>query len=359
MEQGSETPKTDILGNMNRVLLMLSGIFFVLTITACQRTQSQSAEFFVFGTLVTVELPEATRSEAEILFGTLQQEFQRMHSDWHAWEPGELTRVNQSLQAGESIETSGEIIELIRRSQIYEEQSGGLFNSAIGKLIHLWGFHTSTYPVTGPPPKIIEIQRLVEAQPSALDININARTIQADNPMVQLDFGGIAKGYAVDIAIDLIRKSGQTHAMVNAGGDLRVIGYKSGKPWNIGVRHPGNGVAGGLKISGDKAVFTSGNYTRFRADADERYAHILDPRTGWPIGSVASATVIANEGSLADAAATALVLAGAEDWPNIARDMGLSAAMIIEESGVIHATAEMMDFFTPLEDQDIRVISPD
>ena len=214
---------------MNRILILLPGIFIACLITACDRPESHSAEFFVFGTLVKVHLPLARQEEADKTFGALHQEFQRMHSEWHAWEPGELVRVNRALQAGEGVETTNDILELIRQSQILEEQSSGHFNPTVGRLIETWGFHTSEYPITGPPPEAMEIQQLVDADPSSLDVTITKKRINTTNPAVQFDFGGIAKGYAIDLAVELIRDSGFDSAIVNAGGDMRAIGSKGVK----------------------------------------------------------------------------------------------------------------------------------
>ncbi len=125
------------------------------------------------------------------------------------------------------------------------------------------------------------------------------------------------------------------------------MGDNRGKPWRVAVRSPSGGVAGTIAVSEDYAVFTSGNYVRFREDSNQRFPHILDPRTGWPVSGIASATVIALEGSTADAAATAIVVAGTDQWPQVASDMGVVAALVIDESGAMWATPAMMAFFTP------------
>ncbi len=324
-----------------------------LAASACDRNSEHRAEFFVFGTLVEVRLVETDPRTAARVFGQLQQAFQRMHQEWHAWEPGALVRLNQALQAGHSAATTPEIIQLIRHAQLFERTSGGRFNPAIGRLVGLWGFHTSDFPIHGSPPHRDEIRLLVRSEPSTLDLRIEGDRVFTANPDVQLDFGGIAKGFAVDLAVGFIREAGIDSAIVNAGGDLRTLGSNHGKNWRIGVQDPSGGVAGGISVQGDLAVFTSGNYARFRQDNQERYPHILDPRTGWPVDSLTSVTVIANDGVTADAAATALVVAGVEEWQSVANEMGIDAAMVIDEAGVIHATASMLVFFSPSAGREI------
>lgn len=331
-------------------------VIAALLLPGCSGPETQRAEYFVFGTLVEVSLPGAHPDESEALFADLQQEFQRMHREWHAWEPGELVRINSELQTSGASLATAELADLLRRAQDLERRSGGRFNPAIGKLVALWGFHTSDFPVLGPPPPRADIEALVAMKPSTLDIATDGRRLHCANPAVQLDFGGIAKGFAVDLAIERIRGAGLKTAMVNAGGDMRMAGVPEGRPWRIAVRDPGGGIAGRIEITGDAAVFTSGNYQRFRQDADRRYAHILDPRTGWPVPHVASATVIGTEGVSADAAATALAVAGPDDWPRVARDMGVEAALVIDDEGLMTATAAMMAYFTPERGREVVVV---
>jgi len=267
--------------------------------------------------------------------------FQGMHRDWHAWEPGRLTAINKAFAQGWAATADEDIIEMIRRSQVIEEQTGGRFNPAIGALIRLWGFHTSDYPIVGPPPSQEQISAILDLKPSSRDIHINGLELSTDNTAVQLDFGGIAKGYAVDLTIARLRSMGINNAIVNAGGDLRAIGTHGDRPWRVAVKKPGGGSIGFIEVDGDEAIFTSGNYERFRQDQTERYPHILDPGTGWPAEDIASVTVITDEGLPADATATALVVAGLSGWPELARALNLDQVAVVDEGGTVYLTPEM------------------
>jgi thiamine biosynthesis lipoprotein len=313
----------------------------VFLLAACQRTREHSAELFVFGTIVELKLYGVSGDRADSAFAELQQMFQHMHRDWHAWEPGRLTQINQAFSQGLEAEADPAIVEMIRRSQSIEQATGGRFNPAIGKLIGLWGFHTSEYPIIGPPPEQDAIDESLSGRPSSLDIRIDGLSLSSRNPDVQLDFGGVAKGYAVDLAVAYLRERGIGNAIANAGGDLRAIGEHGDRPWRVAVRDPGGGIIGSVQTSGDEALFTSGNYERFRQDEMERYPHILDPRSGWPVAELSSVTVIAGEGLLADAAATALVVAGRDEWRSVARSLGLDQVLVVDESGTVQLTAEM------------------
>jgi thiamine biosynthesis lipoprotein len=320
---------------------LLAAMVFSLVLTGCERGREHSANLFVFGTIVELKLWGASDDQANQAFAEIQDMFRAMHRDWHAWEPGLLVEVNAAFARGEAATADADISEMVRLSQWVEERSGGCFNPAIGALVALWGFHTSDYPIIGPPPDAADIAAILAQQPSTMDIRIDGLRLSSANRSVQLDFGGIAKGLAVDRAVEALGKRGIENAIVNAGGDLRAFGRHGERPWRVAIRKPGGGVIGAVEVQGDEALFTSGNYERFRQNDTERYAHILDPRTGWPVRDVAAATVIADRGALADAAATALIVAGLDDWVSVARSLGLSKVLMVDSDGRVYLTAEM------------------
>lgn len=312
----------------------------LLALVACAKSQDQHATFYVFGTTVEVTLRDTDEDQASAAFAALQQRFQAMHRDWHAWQPGHLTDINRAFSEGRRIAVQDDVADLIRRSQSLETASGGRFNAAIGGLIALWGFHTSDYPISGPPPAAEAIQSWLDKQASTLDILIAGGQVSSRNPAVQLDFGGIAKGYAVDAACKLLLEMGVENAVVNAGGDLRAYGGQH-RPWQIAINKPGGGIIGGIAIYGDEAVFTSGSSHRFRQDQQRRYPHILDPRSGQPISGLIAATVVTDDGTVADAAATALLVAGINDWPEVASALGLTTVLVVDENGALFMTEQM------------------
>lgn len=315
----------------------------LLLLVACSRTpQSETVEIYVFGTLATITVWDAEPDARDAAMAEITQTFQQMHHEWHAWKPGPLVEINQAIARGEqAIALSPSIASLITRSQQLYRQSEGLFNPAIGGLLGLWGFQGDGRP-NGPPPDKAAIARWVSAAPGMDDLSVGDGVVRATNPTVQLDFGAFAKGVAVDHAIDILRAHGIENAIVNAGGDLRAIGSKGGAPWRVGIRHPqGTGVLAALEVTGDESVFTSGNYERYREHEGVRYAHILDPRSGMPVEGITSVTVIHENGGIADAAATALVVAGVENWHRIARQMGIHYVMLVDDAGTVYMNPAM------------------
>lgn len=297
--------------------------------------------WYVFGTLVDVTVTSDDAESVRKGMARLAGFFRDAHSNWHAWKPGRLLRVNQAIAQGREIAVDEGIEDLVRGAQLQYQLSEGAFNPAIGRIVGLWGFHDDMLP-TGAPPARTLIERWVESAPNPTQVAIHDGNLHSSNPAVQFDFGGYAKGYALDAGMALLKASGVSNAVINAGGDLNAAGHNNARPWRVGVRHPQReGVIAGLEVAGDEAVYTSGNYERFRENNGQRYPHILDPCTGMPADSVASATVVHRSGAAADAAATAFVAAGPGRWSEVAQAMRITQAMLVTKSGSIELTPEM------------------
>jgi thiamine biosynthesis lipoprotein len=298
------------------------------------------SRILVFGTwvdLVLWDVDDATAARAE---RAIQGDLGGIHTRWHAWEPGELTRINTAIASGMPIEVDPTMAPVLARARELSLASGHLFNPAIGHLIRLWGFHGSQGERRPPAPDAI--RALVAAAPTMADLRLEGTTLQVSNPSVSLDFGAFAKGYGVDIAIGRLRELGIANAIVNAGGDLRAIGRHAARPWRIGIQSPtADGNLASIDVAGDESVFTSGSYERQFEYRGVRYHHIIDPRTGYPAEGLISVTVLGVNGAEADAAATALLVAGPHDWPRVARAMGTTAVLVVDRSGAVQMTPEM------------------
>ncbi len=318
-------------------------LLLVLVLSACSNgSRVTEHQLLVFGTIVKISVYGASTQQQRKAISVIGANFQRMHYEWHAWEPGPLVELNAAVKAGNKAPIPQSLMPLLPRAIELARQSDGLFNPAMGSLLNLWGFQQSERP-DGPPPEAVAIEAWLAQRPQMEQITIKDDLLLSTNPTSQFDLGGVAKGYAVDLAIERLKEFGIDNAIINAGGDLRAIGSKGGEPWVVGIRHPqGEGVLASLQISGDESVFTSGNYERYNEFEGVRYTHILDPRTGKPVQGITSVTVIHPNGTTADAAATALVVAGVDDWHRIARQMGIKLAMLVEDDGTVHLNPNMM-----------------
>jgi thiamine biosynthesis lipoprotein len=341
-----------------RPALAACAALLALALAACGRGPApvHEARILAFGTLVDVSVHGVDRALAERAFAVLEADFDWMHEAWHAWRPGTLERFNRGCASGEPFALEPDLRPLIALATGLSERSGRLFNPAIGRLVDLWGFHADQ-PRPGVPPAEA-IAPLVAAEPHMGEIRMQDLEARCLDPMVQLDFGGFAKGFGVDRAVEALQDLGIDDAIVNAGGDLRAIGRRGDRPWRVGVRHPRDpeGVYAALELAGDESVFTSGDYERFYEVDGQRYHHILDPRTGYPARGTAAVTVVHDDATEADAAATALFVAGPQGWREVAARMGIRQVMLITTGNEVLMTPEMAERVRLLvEPESVRV----
>jgi FAD:protein FMN transferase len=297
--------------------------------------------FTAMGTIVDVTIRGTPAPEAEAAARDVEALFVALHHDWHPWGDGALGLVNRALAAGETVAPDADLAALLAEAAALTVASDGRFDPAVGALVRLWGF-SSDDQSRETPPDDAEISALLRgSQPLPGLLELDARAVRGPGD-VQIDLGGFLKGVAVDRGIELLRARGIDHAIVNAGGDLRAVSPRGARAWRVGVRAPrGADILVAIEIAGDEAVFTSGDYERFFYHDGRRYHHVLDPRTGYPTEGVAAVTVLHPNARLADAAATALMVAGPRDWPGVAAAIGVEKALIVLENGDIELTRPM------------------
>ena len=317
---------------------------FAILLTACGNDdRARQAKFYAFGTEIDVSLYGVDNETAENTVAVLEDAFSNANETWHAWQPSILTDINTAIKKGESINVTADIEAVIQQAKLLAQNSQHLFNPAAGKLFELWGYHADNWFESRPPPSKEDIADWLNLVPTMDDITINNGELSSDNTKVKLGFGGFAKGYAVDTAIAALQQQGIKNAIVNIGGDLRAIGSHGERPWVIGIRHPRKeGMLASIALKNDESVFTSGDYERFFDYDGVRYPHILDPRTGYPANEATSVTVLHTNAAKADAAATALFVAG-KDWPNVAAKMGIEHVMLARPDGQIEVSPKMLE----------------
>ena len=317
-------------------------IIFSGLLLACDKQPDEFHHSILnFGTIIDITLYDVDEALAVKIFNDLDNDYKLLHEAWSPWVPGSLSRINSLLPSQKKFSAAPSVIPLIYESIKLSEASNQLFNPAIGKLINLWSFHKYDTPDIK-PPAAASIKKLVDSNPNLSDLTINGLQIQSSNPDVQLNFGAFAKGYAIDQSMAYLKQSGVKHAIINTGGDLKALGRHGNRAWRIGIRHPRkNTIIASIKTQGEESIFTSGDYERFYMHNGQRYHHILDPRTGNPAQGTQSVTVIHSDSGLADAAATALFIAGPDEWHQMAKKLKLKQIMLIDDKGNIHLTPEM------------------
>lgn len=238
--------------------------------------------------------------------------FARVDSLMSNWtRRSEVARLNGALDAtvaGAPLAVEPETARVLAAALAVAAASEGAFDITVEPLVRLWGFLGGEKRV----PAATEIAALLPAvghRHLQLDAAGQLRALRAG---VRIDLGGIAKGYAVDCLRDSLAALGVENALVDLSGNLALRGRRpDGEPWRVGLRDPADGsrTLGTLRLP-RPAVATSGDYEQFFAAGGKRYGHILDPRTGWPVDSLASVTVVMDSAMQADAWATALTVLG-------------------------------------------------
>ncbi len=354
---------------MSRLRAWLLVAFLVLGLTACGNKKPVTSESFVFGTRVEVQVAEDV-SEAKVRAAVAKvlAEFDRMHRTYHAWQPSELTQLNDALAAGKRHHVSKEMAELLLEAQAFSKASSGLFDPGIGRLIEFWGFHADSYAAQLPDSGAIKAW--LNAHPSVAQLTITADDtgawVSSSNRQVALDFGGSLKGTALDRAATILRDAGLNNALINIGGNVMALGTRYGAPWRVAIQAPRYaGPLAVLELHDGEATGTSGDYQRYFEVDGKRYPHLLDPRTGYPAPGVQSVTIVVDgpgAGVRSDVLTKPLFIAGANDWTAIAQRLAVQSVLHVAEDGTVSVTANLADRlkFQPHDGKlpDIRRISP-
>lgn len=270
-------------------------------------------------------------------------EFLRQYEvDYYAWADGELGRLNAALASGRQFVASTELGKLLERSRDLSVSSGGFFDPGVGALVEAWGFHSAESDPREPDQDFLNAWR--RSHPSITDLRFDGLTLSTTTTQLLIDLGGIAKGEFVDRVLERFVAAGFSDVLVNAGGDVRAIGQRGERKWSVGIQAPrAPGLLGSIALEDGEAAFTSGDYERYYEADDGRRHHLIDPVTGLPATHTQAVTVIADNGALADAAATALFVAGPAHWRNVAAALGIVYVLRVDASGSIEMTPKMRE----------------
>ena len=321
----------------------LLGIAAIILVGACsQKDPVSRGKISAFDTTMEITLIGVNRQRAVEIASVLESDMQMMERAWHAWKPGPVARMNTLFNESDSpCPAPPSVLPLLRISKTLSEQSEDLFNPAIGHLLRAWGFQGKPARCLRPPSQDL-IDELVNAKPSMRDIEIDGFRISSSNQIVKLDFRDIQKGFAIDRAISRLQEMKISNASISTEGNLRAIGSRDGHPWSVPVRGPGgSGVLATLQIQGNEAAFTAAAYKHSFSWEGRLYHDIIDPRTGYPAEVATSVTVLHPNATTADAAATALFIAGPKDWHRVAKRMGIRYVMLTDSQGRVHMNPAM------------------
>lgn len=334
------------------VLLLLS-----LLICGCgikERTEDTLQEeystgIFAMGTYMTLT---AYGESAENALELSVKRIRELEALWAVTdENSDIYRINRGN--GEAIEIRPETADLLRFALDMAEQTGGRVDPTISPIITAWGFVSRDYKI----PSDEELNTLLQFV-GYENVQLEGNTVTLPEG-VQLDPGAFGKGYAGDVAAELLKEQGVTSALLDIGGNIQMIGRRpDGSKWRLGIQNPfGEGSLGVLE-SEDGAVVTSGNYERyFLGEGGEQYGHIIDPSNGYPAeNGLVSVSIIAKEGKLCDALSTAIYVMGLDEAINFWKENGDFEMLLVTEENEIYLTEGIERDFTLSESyKDMKV----
>jgi FAD:protein FMN transferase len=266
-------------------------------------------EAAIMGTRCVVELWSEDRARGDAAIDAVFEELRRIDRLMSTYKPeSELSRLNASA-ARAPMRVSRELFDLLDTSVQYSKLTRGVFDVTYASVGYLYDFRNHVRPDDR------EIRdRLPSIDYRHIELIPATTSVRFRRDGVRIDLGGIAKGYAVDRGMAVLQQHAVTRAMVNAGGDTRIIGDRFGRPWTVGIRDPDrpNVVVLRLPLT-DTAISTSGDYERYFEEDGVRYHHILDPQTGKSARKVRSVTILADTALRSDALTKSVFIMGAEE----------------------------------------------
>ncbi len=288
------------------------------------------------GTIVEIQIKDADKEEAKNAVDEAFKEFNRIDEKYstykqHNW----MWKFNNTKE--DTIELDNESSYLVLKSdELYKATQGG-FDPAIGDLIDLLGFESGD---PGVPSKDEVLEVLQKTGWKNIGIKNKNRLIK--EPGQKINFGGIAKGYAVDKAAGILEENGIDNYLINAGGEIRALG----EDWRIGIQHPRkrNELIGVLNPDG-VGVATSGDYEQFFEEEGKRYHHIINPVTGMPATETEAVTVIAEDVTTADGLATGIFVIGPKKGMETIESLENTEALIVDSAGTVFYSSGFEKYF--------------
>ncbi len=286
-------------------------------------------EASIMGTTIHAEVWHEDRKLAEQMAEQVLQIMEQVNASMSPYlETSELSKINREASIV-PVKVSAELFGLIADSLEYSRLTEGAFDITYASVGYLYDYRNAVRPDSA------QIQaKLPGINFTHVKLNRTANSVGFSVPGVRIDLGGIAKGYAVDLAIDRARELGIKNILVSAGGDTRILGDRNGRPWIIGVRHPvdRNRVIAKIPLV-NEAISTSGDYERYFDEDGVRYHHIIDPKTGDSARSVHSVTIIGPVATDTDALSTSVFVLGPKKGMELLNSLARIEGIIVDADG--------------------------
>lgn len=344
--QGKNTPRAGAApGRTIQHLFPIHTVLVFLAVaalhaTACGQREDFQVQGETMGTVYSVRVVDAPAGARTGIEADIARRLEELNALLSAYRPkSEISRFNALADTDQALAVGREFQDVLNTSIHVHELTGGAFDPTVKPLIDLWGFGPAARRSGQwrPPDREAVAQALESASLEKIDASAPGWVRKMDQ-RVQLDFGAVAKGYAVDQIAAILRGHGIEHFLVNIGGDMLASGSNHDRgAWRIGVNRPvpdadWDDVVMVLKVQ-DRAVATSGDYRRFIGHQGRRFSHVIDPRTGQAVQtSAAGVTVVADTAVFADALATGLMVLGVEEGLRLVERLANVEALFVVRS---------------------------
>jgi len=291
----------------------------------------------IMGTRISVELWHQNESLSMQCSDKIFAEMHRLDAMMSPYQSSsELSFINNNAPTA-TITISDEMAKIIDRSLYFSGISDGAFDITFASIGYRYDYREQVEPS----------HRMIELSLPSINyrhIDLNKNRLRFNDVGVRIDLGGIAKGYAVDRAIQIVKQCGIDEALISAGGDTKILGKKQGKPWIIGIQHPRkkNEMALVLPLS-NTAISTSGDYQRFFIRDGQRIHHIINPATGKSATASWSATVTGPNALATDALSTTIFVLGAKKGIALIETLENIEAVIIDGRGQVHYSSGLQE----------------
>ena len=307
-------------------------IIYLSLITEYTYAEWQTEDAAIMGTTIRIEVwhPDAEVRKQGI--AKALEEMERVNQLMSPYiKESQLYKINEYAHEG-PVEVDRDLFKLIQKSLEFSEMTDGVFDITYASVGHLFNYRKQIKPSD---EEIAQAKKLINYKNLILDEG--QLTVSFAQEGIKIDLGGIAKGYAVDQAIQHIRNIGIEHALVSAGGDTRLLGDRLGRPWLVGIRDPDkpDEVIAMLPLH-DEALSTSGDYERFFIEDGVKYHHIIHPSTGESASEVRSASILGVDATTTDALSTSVFILGVKAGLQLLNDSQDIEGVIVDQNGTLY-----------------------
>ncbi|MCX8104391.1 MAG: FAD:protein FMN transferase [Ignavibacterium album] len=314
----------------SKIYIIVAVVLFLIGFFIARNSSDELKTFkrtqILLGTVVEIQVRDKDEQKVENAITKAFAEIKRIDDLFTTYnEESPVWKINYS--ADTVLKIDDEIYNLLVLCDSVTTISNGCFDVSLDNLTRAWGFYTDN-------PKLPSKAAIDSALSASgwKNIKLTGNNIIVKKRIVGLNFGAIAKGYAVDKAIEILKTVGIESALVNAGGEIKVIG----KDWKVGIQHPRDerDIIAVVRLE-NNSVATSGDYEQFFEVDGIRYHHLLDPKSGYPARGLQSVTIINPSNTFADALATAVFVMGKDEGIKLIESLDDTEGMIVDGNGNI------------------------